>query len=90
MQRSHILETAFHGSPNNSQGPAFPQIGSMQFASDWEETLNDIDEIIQSELGCTQGLYAKTPLFGQAEMQELSGHVQPMANESSTKWHFPG
>ena len=89
MQSWHILETAFHGSHNNSPGPAFQTV-SMQFNSDWEETLNDIDEIIQSELGCTQGLYAGTPLFGQAEVGELSGHVQPMANESSTKWHFPG
>ena len=62
----------------------------MQFDSDWEETLNDIDEIIQSELGCTQALHAGTQLFGQAVVQQLSGHVQPMANESSTEWHFPG
>ena len=62
----------------------------MQFDSNWEETLNDIDEIIQSELGCTQGLHAGTALFGQAKAQEMSGHVQPMANENSTEWNFPG
>ena len=84
-----ILETALHGSHNNSQGPAF-QIGSMQFDSNWEETLNDIDEIIQSELGCTQGLHTGAPLFGQVVAREFSEHVQPMANENSTEWHFPG
>ncbi|XP_078361040.1 uncharacterized protein LOC144645359 [Oculina patagonica] len=62
----------------------------MQFDSDWEETLNDIDELIQSELGCTQVFHGGTQLFGQAEVQELSAHMQPVADASLTEWHFPG
>ena len=88
MQSWHILETALHGSHNNSQGPAF-QIGSMQFDTDWEETLNDIDELIQYELGCTQVLQGGTQLFGLADLQELSAHMEPTANESLTEWHLP-
>ncbi|KAL9987271.1 hypothetical protein ACROYT_G001551 [Oculina patagonica] len=62
----------------------------MQFDSDCEETLNDIDELIQSELGRTEVFHWGTQLFGQAEVQELSAHMQPMADASLTEWHFPG
>ncbi len=89
MQNWYILETAFHASHNNSQDQGF-KIDSMQFDSDWEETLNDIDELIQSELGCRQVFHEGTQLFGQAEVQEMSAHMQPVADASLTEWHFPG
>ncbi|KAL9987272.1 hypothetical protein ACROYT_G001553 [Oculina patagonica] len=88
MQNWYILETAFHASHNNSQDQAF-KFDSMLFDSDWEETLNDIDELIQSELGCTQVFHGGKQLFGQTEVQELSAHMQPMADASLTEWHFP-
>ena len=62
----------------------------MQFDSDWEETLNDIDELIQSELGCTQVFHGRTQPFGQAEVQEVSVQMQRMANKSSMERHFQG
>lgn len=91
----YILETNFHGSHNNSQGPAF-QISPMQFDSDWEETLNDIDELIQSELRCTRPFYGETQLFGEAKVEQLSAPMHVWTNDSSREpsadheRNFPG
>ena len=77
LKNWYILETPFYTS-RNSQGPAF-QI--MQFDSDWEETLNDIDELIQSELRCTRPLYRET----QPRVEQLSAPKQVWTNDLSKK-----
>ena len=95
LRNWYILETSFHGSHNNSQGPAF-QISPMQFESDWEETLNDIDELIQSELRCTRPFNGETQLFGEANVEQLSALMHVWTNDSSREpstdheWNFPG
>ena len=82
LQNWYILETPFHRSHNNSQGSAF-QISPMQFDSDWEETLNDIDELIQSELRCTQPFYKETQLYGEARVEQLSTPMHVCTNDRS-------
>ena len=95
LQNWCILETPFHRSHNNSQSPAF-NISPMQFDSDWEETLNDIDELIQSELRCTRPFYGETQLFGETRIKQLSGPMHVVTNdrlkEPSTdhEWNFTG
>ena len=91
-----ILETPFHRSHNYSQSPAF-QISSMQFDSDWEETLNDIDELIQSELRCTRPRYGtETQPFGETRFEQSSASEQVWTNDLSKKpltdleWSFAG
>ena len=91
-----ILETPFHGSHNNSHCPAF-QISPMQFDWDWEETLNDIDELIQSELRCTRPLYGtETQPFGETRVEQSSAPEQVWTNDLSKKpstdreWSFTG
>ena len=95
LQNWCILETLFYQPHNNSQGPAF-QISSMQFDSEWEETLNDIDELIQSELRCARPFHGETELFGEARVEQSSApmHVWPndCSKESSIDhgWNFGG
>jgi len=97
LQNYHILETSFHRSHNNSQGLAF-HISPMWFDSNWEETLNDIDELIQSELRCTRPrpFRGETQLFGEAREEHLSAPMHVWTNdyskESSTdhEWNFTG
>ena len=95
LQNWFILETPLHRSNNNSQSPTF-QISSMQFDSDWEETLNDIDELIQSELRCTRPLYGETQPFGETRVEQLSAPRHVCMNDPSKKpstdheWSFTG
>ena len=95
LQNWFILETPFHISHNNSQSPAF-QISSMQFDSDWEETLNDIDELIQSELRCTRPLCGETQPFGETRVEQLSAPKHVWTNYASKEpstdheWSFSG
>jgi len=94
LQNWYILETD-HRSHNNSHGLAF-QISPMQFDSDWEETLNDIDELIQSELRCTGPFHGETQLFGEARVEQLSAPLHFWTNDSSKEpstdhdWNFTG
>jgi len=91
----YILETPSHRSHNNSQDLAF-QISSMQFDSDWEETLNDIDELIQSELRCTRPFHGETQLFSEAGLEQLSAPMHVWTNDRSKEpstdheWNFTG
>ena len=68
----------------------------MQFDSDWEETLNDIDELIQSELRCTLPFRGETQLFGETRAEQLSASMQVWTNDCSKEpstdheWHFTG
>ena len=95
LQNWFILETPFHRSHDNSKSPPF-QISSMQFDSDWEETLNDIDELIQSELRCTGPLSEETQPFVETRVEQLSAPKHVWTNdpskESSTdhEWSFTG
>ena len=95
LQNGYILETPFYTSHNNSQGPDF-QISSMQFDSDWEETLNDIDELIQSELRCARPFHGETELFGEARVEQLSVPMHVWTNDCSKEsslnheWNFAG
>ena len=95
LQNRYILETPFNKSHNNSQGPAFP-ISSMQFDSDWEETLNDIDEVIQSELRGARPFHGETQLFGEARVKQLSVPMHVWTNDCSkessidNEWNFTG
>ena len=95
LQNWCILETPFHRSHNNSESPDF-HTSPMQFDSDWEETLNDIDELIQSELRCTRLLYGETQLFGETRVKQLSVPMHVWTNdrlkETSTdhEWNFTG
>ena len=90
LQNSYILETH-----SNSQGPAF-EISSMQFDSDWEETLNDIDELIQSELRGARPFHGETQLFGEARVEQLSSPMHVWTNDCSkessidNEWNFTG
>ena len=94
LKNWYILETPFYTS-HNSQGPLL-QISSMQFDSDWEETLNDIDELIQSEIRGARPFHGETQLFGEAGVEQLSVpmHVwtNDCSNESSidNEWNFTG
>ena len=95
LQNWFILETPFHRSHNNSQSPTF-QISSMQFDSDWEETLNDIDELIQSELRCTGPLSEETQPFVETRVEQLSAPKHVWTNDPSKEpstdheWSFTG
>ena len=96
LQNGYILrETPFYTSHNNSQRTAF-QISSMQFDSDWEETLNDIDELIQSELRCARPFHGETELFGEARVEQLSVPMHVWTNDCSKEssldheWNFAG
>ena len=82
LQNWYILETPFHKSHSNSQGPAF-QISPMQSDSDWEETLNDIDELIQSDLRCTRPFYGETQLFGETRVEQSSAPMHVWTNDRS-------
>ena len=55
----------------------------MQFDSDWEETLNDIDELIQSELRCTRPFYGQAQLFGETRVEQLSEPMHVWTNDRS-------
>lgn len=80
---------------NNWKDPAF-QISPMQFDSDWEETLNDIDELIQSELGCSLTrltAHDGTHLCDKLELQENNTQSQTGTNAismESLKWNMSG
>ena len=95
LKNWYILETPFNKSHNNSQGPAF-QISSMQFDSDWEETLNDIDELIQSEIRGARPFLGETQLFGEARVKQLSVPMHVWTNDCSkessidNEWNFTG
>ena len=95
LQNWCILETLFYQPHNNSQGPAF-QISSMQFDSEWEETLNDIDELIQSELRCTRPFHGETELFGEERLEQLCAPMHVRTNDCSKEssmyheWNFGG
>jgi len=68
----------------------------MQFDSDWEETLNDIDELIQSELRCTRPFHGETQLFSEAGAEQLSAPMHVWTNDRSREpstdheWNFTG
>ena len=95
LQNWYILETPFNRSHNNANGLAF-QVSPMQFDSDWEETLNDIDELIQSELRCTRSFHGETQPFGEARVEHLTAPLHVWTNfcskEPSTdhEWNFTG
>lgn len=93
LYREFFLETAFQRAHNNWKHQT-AQLGPMQFNSDWEETLNDIDELIQSELGCSlSGLspYDVAHLSNKIESRESYTQFKTKTSSSDpSKWNLSG
>lgn len=93
LDREFFLETAFQRA-HNSWKHQKAQLSPMQFNSDWEETLNDIDELIQSELGCSlSGLspYDAAHLSNKIESRERYTQFKTKTSSSDPlKWNLSG
>lgn len=93
LYREFFLETAFQRA-HNSWKHQTAQLSPMQFNSDWEETLNDIDELIQSELGCSlSGLspYDAAHLSNKIESRESYTPFKTKTSSSDpSKWNLSG
>ena len=88
-----ILETAFQRAHNSWKDQTM-KLSPMQFPSDWEETLNDIDELIQSELGCSLSRlspYDSVHLSGKFESLENYAQCETKTSSSELlKWNLSG
>lgn len=91
--REFFLETAFQRA-HNSWKHQTAQLSPMQFNSDWEETLNDIDELIQSELGCSLSVlspYDAAHLSNKIESRESYTPFKTKTSSSDpSKWNLSG
>ncbi|XP_022793913.1 uncharacterized protein LOC111332751 [Stylophora pistillata] len=88
-----ILETAFQRAHNSWKDQTM-KLSPMQFPSDWEETLNDVDELIQSELGCSLSRlspYDSVHLSGKFELLENYAQCETKTSSSELlKWNLSG